>query len=270
MTASLNRFQQLAFPADILAAQQQPSAAGPSMIGPGQAALGAAWTQTAPSSRHRAQPPGSATIPEVAPRHGLPPEPSRTAGASGLYTARTPPSGRAWPSLTPVGPLPPPSSARAQMQRAPLPPLSGPGAGMNLEDSPSGMSKTRDMSIANLVNAPPVGMRSHSLGGPSPYSVDPASSRLPPITSPRALPYPLTASSSAGASSVQRQSSEAYNDALSGSDSGGESAESDEGSLEMDEVDQTEEDESPGHRAARQGSLAPSASKSPSRGEQST
>jgi hypothetical protein len=263
----LVRFQQLAFPPD-----RQSGQPGPSPRLPNQAPALVGWS---PGPSHGPLYPSAAphgAIPDVGLRH-QPPESSGRAGPS-LYV--TPPLAHrvplAWGPLPPPGALPPPSSVRGEEQRTRLPSLSGPGRGMGIEHSSSpsrSMSKTRDMSIANLVNAP-VSRSTSSVYGLSPYSVDPTAppiigpsrQRLPAITSPRSLPYPLTASSSvAGSSGIHLQSSESYSRDSVASDSDTSTGSDEQDGGVEDEMDDEVQDP---HEAA-----VPSTANSPSRGEQS-
>jgi hypothetical protein len=201
------------------------------------------WVQNSPASR----PTRGLSVTSGADASARHPHDRPRSYASGPYATQTPPLGHAW------APLPPPSAVRATQQQGRLPSLTG---GMNVEGSP----KPRDVSVANLLNVPP----GRPLVGPTPSSLDPITgpSRLVPMSSPHALPYPLMASSSAGASSLNRYGSDLYADVDDYSDSEGESIESDEGSQEMNDVGPQENGEP--HRLSGEESLVPSSSTSPS------
>lgn len=191
-TDSLLRFQQLAFPPDILASNLP----GPS---PPQPANASPWSTPGLSPRPLRNP--ATIMAEVPSRHAH----SEHGGhSSSIYTTSALPmrTSANWQlPLTAGGTLPPPSSERAQQQRAPLPSLTGPGAIPRSASLMSSSASRDTLNISSLVHTGPPTSSSSSFG-PSPYSIDPSAgpSRHGPTTmsghGQRSLPYPLTSSSS--------------------------------------------------------------------------
>jgi hypothetical protein len=234
-TDSLLRFQQLAFPPDILASNLP----GPS---PPQPANASPWSTPGLSPRPLRNP---ATTAEVLSRHTH----SEHGGHSGsIYGSSALPlrTSSNWQLPLPTGgTLPPPSSERAQQQRAPLPSLTGPGAVPRSASLMSSSASRDTLNISSLVHTGAPASSSSSFG-PSPYSIDPSAgpSRLGPTTmsghGQRSLPYPLTTSSSQRSTSGPHESDN-YSRQSGASDSdSSHGSQDDSQEEEMAEVEHTE------------------------------